>query len=339
MAKIQNNNRAISSVRIMAEVGMEEGLTLDQCLENTGISHTDFQDSETKVTRLQELQVVKNLVSNLSDSFGLGVKVGLRYQVTSFGIWGFAILSSLTVRSAIEVGIRYAGLSYVLVNFTFTESQDEGEIRMELDDIPKELHQFVIERHLTILYVLTREILGGVGIQPKSVYLSLDDFPNKEFFVKVMGDAFHFSAEKNSILFDKAFLDHPLPKANPTTAAFCIRQCDELLDSQQKKEGAAGQVRSLCIEQLANVPSLEEMAKQLNISPRTLRRRLSDEGTSYREILESTREGIAIEMLTTAQLSVESVSERLGYSEPSSFIHAFTRWTGKSPGQYRRSNS
>ena len=84
------------------------------------------------------------------------------------------------------------------------------------------------------------------------------------------------------------------------------------------------------------MPSLNEAAKHFHMSPRTFRRRLEENGSHYRELLDETRQGVAIELLNTANLSVESVAERLGYAETASFIHAFKRWTGTTPGQYKK---
>ena len=78
----------------------------------------------------------------------------------------------------------------------------------------------------------------------------------------------------------------------------------------------------------------EEVAAALHMSVRTLRRHLDEEGTSYRAVVEQTREHLAEELLGTAGLSVEEVARRIGYSEASSVVHAFRRWKGLTPGRW-----
>ena len=81
---------------------------------------------------------------------------------------------------------------------------------------------------------------------------------------------------------------------------------------------------------------MSEVAAHFFLSQRTLSRRLEDEGSSFRELVDDVREGVAAELLETAKLSVESVAERLGYAEPASFIRAFKRWTGVTPAARAR---
>jgi AraC-like DNA-binding protein len=81
---------------------------------------------------------------------------------------------------------------------------------------------------------------------------------------------------------------------------------------------------------------MDAVARELNMSPRTLRRRLEEAGTSYRSLVDEVRETLAEELLDTGALSVEDVAIRLGYAEASSFIYAFKRWKGITPAAYAR---
>jgi len=97
------------------------------------------------------------------------------------------------------------------------------------------------------------------------------------------------------------------------------------------------EVRRAIVEQLeGGEPSLERVAKQLAMSPRTLQRRLHEHSLRYADLLDSTREGAARSYLTDRQVSVAEVVYLLGFAEQSSFNRAFKRWTGKAPTEYRR---
>jgi AraC-like DNA-binding protein len=93
-------------------------------------------------------------------------------------------------------------------------------------------------------------------------------------------------------------------------------------------------VRDVLLREPQRMPGQAEVAAALHVSVRTLRRRLEDEGSSFRAVLEQTREHLAEELLGTAGLGVEQVAQRLGYAESSSFVHAFRRWKGQSPGRW-----
>ncbi len=78
-----------------------------------------------------------------------------------------------------------------------------------------------------------------------------------------------------------------------------------------------------------------QLAKTLNLSERTLQRRLADEGSSYQQLLNDTRRQLAERYLRDGQLAATEIALLLGYSEPSVFFRAFRQWTGLTPGEYR----
>lgn len=320
----------------MIELGQAHGLSVAACLRDTGITEQSLADAESIVTAAQELQVIDNLVTQLPDRQGLGLEAGLRYQLTTFGIWAFAIISSPTVRAAIEVGLRFTQLSFVLVPFHFREQGDNAEIVMDVAHIPPHLRQFVIERHLAVFLLLNREMMGEETLPPKAIYLTLDTLPLPVLPPALQACEIHMNSDENRIVLDRAQLDRAVPKANSATAEFCVQQCEALLDKRRRQTGFSSEVRNMLIANVAAMPSLNEAATAFNMSARTFRRRLAEQGSGYRELMEETRKGVAMELLETAGLSVESVGERLGYAETASFIHAFHRWTGTTPGQFRK---
>ena len=94
-----------------------------------------------------------------------------------------------------------------------------------------------------------------------------------------------------------------------------------------------GEVRVLVTQQLVAGAPMSGVAAALGVSDRTLRRRLAADGTSYQRLLDDVRESLAVELLGTGRLRVQDVAVRLGYAEASSFILAFRRWTGRTPGR------
>ncbi|MGX8847036.1 helix-turn-helix transcriptional regulator, partial [Pseudomonas aeruginosa] len=85
-----------------------------------------------------------------------------------------------------------------------------------------------------------------------------------------------------------------------------------------------------------HLPDMQTLAMELHLTVRTLRRRLDDEGSSYRLLLDEVRQALAEELLATGAIRLEEIAERLGYGEVSNFIHAFRRWKGMTPRQYRQ---
>jgi AraC-like DNA-binding protein len=111
--------------------------------------------------------------------------------------------------------------------------------------------------------------------------------------------------------------------------------CDALLEELELRSGLAGRVRDVLLSSIAHDTSLASVSERLKIPQRTLRRRLREEGTSFREIAEHLRMQLAIKYLRDTDLTVEDIAFALGFSDAANFRHAFHRWTGKSPNQSR----
>ena len=110
--------RAPGSVQLLTRLGGDYGVPAHTCLERTGLSEERLRDPAGTVTAKQELTVIVNLQRALSDTPGIGLEAGTRYHLTTYGIWGFALISSPTWRSALDVGLRYIDLT-----FAFTRIQ------------------------------------------------------------------------------------------------------------------------------------------------------------------------------------------------------------------------
>jgi len=144
-----------------------------------------------------------------------------------------------------------------------------------------------------------------------------------------------FGAPRNVAVMDRVLAEHPLPQADELAAAGALSACRDLLEKRHARTGLSGQVRDLLLSNPAAMPAIPEVAATLHLSERSLRRRLDDEGTSYRALVDEVREQLATELLVTGRLPVEAVARRLGYAETASFTHAFRRWKGVSPRAYR----
>jgi len=115
-----------------------------------------------------------------------------------------------------------------------------------------------------------------------------------------------------------------------------MAQCDVLMQSSERRRGITALVRSKLFRDSGLFPTLPDVADELDIHPRTLRRRLAEEGTSFRALLNEARSTVAVDLLRNVGLTVEEVSTRLGYTEVSTFSHAFKRWRGVAPSAYSR---
>ncbi|WP_412544124.1 AraC family transcriptional regulator [Longispora sp. K20-0274] len=317
--------RAPAGIRRMLAVAAEDDVPADILLAGTGLS----ADLSAEVTGDQELGVARNLLRVLGDPPGLGLRVGANYRLPEFGIWGFALLTSPTLRDAAVVGLRHLGLTGSFARIRMVEGPSEVAMVIDDSDVPADVRPFLLERELVAIYGIIDALIGE-PLPALRLELAMPRPPHGDMYELAAGCPVRFDAPETVIIADAVHLDRPLPHADPHTWEVCERECRELL--VRRAEGTlAVAVRDRLLAGVGTVPGMSAVAAELHITPRTLHRRLAAEGTSYRRLLDEVRHGLAVELLGTTGLSVEQVAARLGYTEASSLIHAFRRWTGTTP--------
>jgi AraC-like DNA-binding protein len=327
--------RGTGSVALLCALAAEHGLPRDRALAGTGIDEAALSDPSAEITAAQEVRLIATLTDELSETIGL--TAGARYRLTTYGIWGFALLSSRTIRESNEVAMRFLDLTYALTRISAQEGDGEFALFFDDLDLPEPVRRFVLLRDTTAALHLWRERLGQ-AVVPLRVALRLPEPSDPGPYEVAFGVRPSFAAPRSVVAFDAGLLDHPLPQAAPLTAALCEAQCRDLLERRQSSRGTSGRVRDLLLRDPRQMPGQEQVAAALHVSVRTLRRHLDEEGTSFRAVVEQTREYLAEELLVTAGLSIEQVAERIGYSEASSFVHAFRRWKGISPRRWAQAS-
>jgi AraC-like DNA-binding protein len=169
------------------------------------------------------------------------------------------------------------------------------------------------------------------------VEVATEAHPIYEIFGAILGvEEIIYNSNRSILVGQARTLELPMPQANPATARFYENKCSELLQRRRNRGGVSGQVRDLLIRR-GRVAGQSHIAADLDLSGRTLRRRLSDEGTTFRELANETV-GLLAEELLVSGLTVEHVADQLGYSSVSAFTTAFRSWKGQSPGHYARLN-
>jgi AraC-like DNA-binding protein len=327
--------RSITSVQLLTQLGLDHGLSVEHCLRDTGLSPLQLAELHSEIEGNQELQLIRNLIEALPEQVDLGLQAGLRYQLTTYGIWGYALLSSQTFRQAAELGLRYLDLTFAFNHVTLREDANQAHLDLNGSHLPAQVRDFLLLRDAVAVMVIQRELTGN-RMPLDRVQLSMPAPADTARFIEQFGLLPEFACAENRISFSRHLLDLPLPRANPHSAQLCEQQCQALLAKRQVRSGLARQIRDRLLSTPGRLADMEVIASELNISSRTLRRRLEEQGSSFRQLQEEVRQALAEELLAIASLSQEEIAERLGYSEVSNFLHAFKRWKGLTPGQYRQ---
>lgn len=326
--------RPASSAQLLLAHGIDHGLARGRLLRSAGLASVDLDDPHAEVHPRQELGLLAALVDALGDPLALGWTLGRRYHTTTYGIWGFALVSSPTLRAAIEVGSRHLALTYALARIEVALSPTQVRLRLHGDRLPEPVRTAAIARDAAAIAAVRDELLGDRA--PFIRVASTAPPPaDEQLGARTFGVEVEHEAACDELLLSARTLDDPLPRADARTAALAAAQCAQLLSERRARAGVAGAVRDRLLQDPTRVPPLAQLAAERGVTERTLRRQLAAEGTGFRQLHDEVRELLAHELLLEAGLSVEATARRLGFAEPASFVRAFRRWTGQTPGAYR----
>ncbi len=325
--------RGPAAARVLVELGIDHGVPAEHALAGSGLTAATLQDPETQIEAGQELAIARKLIALLGDRPGLGAQAGRRYTLGTLGVWGFALLTSPTIRDLLRLGTHYAALSFAFITPVYEETASEARVVFDDAEIPPDVRDFFVERELAKLATLMPVVLGQLA--PVSFETRFDGDRGAALRKALPGVALSLGRAQHAIALPAAALARPLPQADRDAARALEQQCRVLLDRRRRLSGVAARVRGRLLAHPGEVTDMARVAAELAVDERTLRRHLSAEGTSFRALADEVREALAQELLTAAGLTVEETAHRLGFHDAAGFSRAFKRWTGTTPGTLR----
>lgn len=326
------------------EFAQRRGWAVDDILRHASISPMLLGDDRSRVTEEQLTFVVQELWRRTDDEmFGLGKHPLPRgsFRLLCYGLIGAKDLAGLLD--------RLHGLVRAMPALPAISVDHDGELtRMTMAPPVPGDPQLELDGPLPIcvgLAVLHRLLAWAIGGRLPLVAVELP-YPAQleEAHDLVFAAPLVFDAQLPALVFDASQLQAPVMRTEAELDAFVATSPAGLLVRPAHEATVADQVRrmvELAIRETrsTDIPSGEEVASRLAISPQTLRRRLASQGTSLREVRDQVLRDAAITALVDGEESIADLATRLGFSEPSAFTRAFRRWTGNPPSAYRASRS
>jgi AraC-like DNA-binding protein len=262
-------------------------------------------------------------------------------HVSTFGLFGFAILTSTNFRQTVRIAAKYHELTTPLASISFRE--EAGCDIWTIDPEPHPLidaalYRFLVEMQFGIHVSLHRDVMG-LAFKPTELRFSYA----APLAAQRYRDAFScdalFGQPSNEMAFDATWLDAVPPLGDRLTNPTVLKMCDKLLEEFDLRKGLKGKVREALLVNLAEPKPVDDIARHLGQSPRTLRRKLQEEGASIQKLRDELRLQVAIKYLRDTDRTVEEASDELGFNEAANFRRAFARWTNMSPQQFRAMSS
>lgn len=248
--------------------------------------------------------------------------------------------SRAALRRTMAFAVQYHQLAAPLVDVQFSEQDKVAVWTMSPFPFPQvdaPLYKFIVELQAGVRSSPRRDIMGQ-SFGASELHFRFGRPRGAKNDVEVFGCPGLYGQPENRFLFDLDWLNAPPNCGNEVTYSEVLQLCDKLLSELKLNTGVAGKVREIFLSRLRRPTSFELVAERLRMSPRTLRRKLEQEGTSFRELIDELilRAHAAIKYVRDTDLTIEDVAYALGFSDAAAFRHAFRRWTKSAPHEYRR---
>lgn len=270
---------------------------------------------------------------------GLGIYLGLQTYSSEHGYLGFAAMSAPTLRDVLGLIVKYAPIRTTA--FAFSIRNDGPRTALVVD----ERADFGSARDTVLLSLLLgmrrmaalhlgRKRSKGLGADTSVIHMTMPE-PSYYARFKHIPPVIRFGRRANEIVFDTSVIDLPLATADPVSLRLAQEQCDRLLDSVTARSRLVEQVAGLIVRSDGGQRSCEDVAALMETSPRTLRRRLAEEATTFIDVRDGELRDRAIVLLRSKDLSIAQIAAKLGYANGANFLRAFRKWTGHAATHYR----
>lgn len=321
------------------ETAQKGGADRGRILERASLDPDRLRDPEAHIPLASHHELWEVAVDEARDR-ALPLKVAEACEPATFHVLGYACMTAATVREALDRLTRF--LSLFLQGETITLELPGDEARLVLHQTaPRRLGRELSAESTIAKIVITVRMLIGEGGEtwaPSLVTFAHAAPPDTSYFAKLFRAPVRFGAPRTELVIPASMLDTPLAKSDPSLSSFFERHAEDILRRTGARADATARVRRGVTEALhAGEVSETNVARRLGWSERTLRRRLGEEGTSFRQVLDDVRRELAQGWLVQSEMAIGEVAFLLGFSESSNFHRAFKRWTGQTPDEFRRS--
>ena len=299
-----------------------------------GFAPEDLQQPDYRLSFRQSYQLVRRAQQLLGDS-ALGLTVGERQTPVSWGLVGLAMLACADLGAALQLALRYQWHIGSLLDYHSEWHGDQVRFCATPRFFDPEVAVFYLEEAFASSLSIVR-FLTGQSLVPSRIELQHGCPAHAQRYAELFRCPLQFASESNLMEFPASWLTLPLPTRDDyVVAEICL-----LLDSSTRQDqGLSDLIETIEREvrkSLGTPPSLSQLASQLNLSERTLRRRIEEAGLSYHGIVDALRRARALQLLGQRDNRLIDVACATGFSDVRNFRRAFKRWTGVTPRTARQ---
>ena len=296
------------------------------------IAPDDLAASGARIPRSTYFDIVEHLVADLNIP-GFGLQQGAAEKLSDHLFLSGAVVSASTVKQGLLTSVKYQNIFGIPTPYVVTFGPRISTIVCEKDE-QTPLARWAVENVFAGWANFIHKSIGRKEFF-SNVSFAFPDPGYRKIYDQVFGCPIRFSAKKNALQFPSQLLDEPFVSRNPLVHELCVRQIDEIIKKFNQEQSLVDKIEALLMNNMSALPNISTLASHLRMTERTLSRKLKQENTSYRRIVDNVRRRLAADFIGRTNLAPKEIGYNLAYTEPANFYHAFRRWFGCTPLQYR----
>jgi AraC-like DNA-binding protein len=285
---------------------------------------------------LLNIMAIFQMVADRTNRPDIGLELGQSVDLAQLGVFGFMYMNASTVGTALADFVRFGPVFQTQAHFGL--KRGKRRIRVEYSSNHPEMPGWEIDSEVTVAYIMgIVNKLAGRRINPDEIQMDHLPICDSSDYLKHLSVRPSFGRSMNRLYYSHTLLNEPIRGADPLLYAVLLRHLSDLANSMPKENDLIDVVRNNIRRGIGtNTATLEHIASEVGVEPRTLQRRLVKSGTSFQKLFDKVRLDLALYYLDRTSLDVTQIAFELGYAEASVFSRAFKRWTGVAPGPYRK---
>ncbi|MGH1350831.1 MAG: AraC family transcriptional regulator [Methyloligellaceae bacterium] len=305
-------------------------------MEAAGLVPEDLLNYDDHIP-LEAFAVILEEAARITQNPFLTFELVETFEKYANGLIHYAFRKSPSVREALSVGARYAGIMISFRSIEFTELKGFGYFKWNYRKGFDGMQQMPVWAPARVVVMLRGAL--GQDWKPEEVCMEQGAPENLDAYHKMFGSNISFSQPENTIRIASADLDRKMPSGDQHLWKYLIDLSDKLMEEQATRPAIISDIQKHIIDALpGDTANIKDISKLLGKSPRTLQRELQSVGANFSQILDQTRQDLAGKYLLDTDLHISQIAFLLGFAEVSVFTRAVKRWFGHSPSAYRQQN-
>lgn len=331
-----NDTLLASASRILWRLIKAEGADPEAIFKEAGLNTALINEASARYP-VENARKAWHLAADCIKDPCFGIRAGKHWLPSDLHALGYAFLSGRTLHIGLNRIARYNEAVDQVISFNVEE--DDEHLILSYENARKDLPDIAALEDARWSIVLTMcRTAKPEGISPARVDLIHGAIKCRKEYETFYGCPVHYSRKRSALFFKLVDVEQTLTAVNTEVAAINEKALEDYIERLHEDEIQHKVARKITELIASGQLSDDKVARALGLSSRTLQRKLSVEGTTFKQILESVREKLAMQYIRDERLSFSEISFLLGFSEQSSFTRAFKRWTGTSPTHLRQSS-